>query len=75
MRLRSLTLTSTCRYVFHGSQMQGQVKFGQQRTLIKPKSEMFIIRALEKILADRDIKRAYNAQLRKACEEALGWYF
>ncbi|KAG8195440.1 hypothetical protein JTE90_013892 [Oedothorax gibbosus] len=32
---------------------------------------MFIIRALEKILNDRDIKRSYHNQLRKACEAAL----
>lgn len=38
----------------------------------QPHPEMFIVKALEKILADREIKRAYNAQLRKACEEALG---
>lgn len=34
-------------------------------------NEMFIIRALEKILNDRDIKRSYHNQLRKACEVAL----
>lgn len=39
---------------------------------IQPDPEMFIIKALEKILSDRDIKRSYNAQLRKACEESLG---
>lgn len=31
--------------------------------------EMFIIRALEKILADKDIKR--QGQLKKACESAI----
>ena len=36
-----------------------------------PKAEMFIVRALEKILSDRDIKRSYNSQLRKSCEESL----
>lgn len=41
---------------------------------IQPDPEMFIVKALEKILADRDIKRSYNAQLRKACEEALGTF-
>jgi brefeldin A-inhibited guanine nucleotide-exchange protein len=37
--------------------------------------EMFIVRALEKILSDKDIKR--QGQLRKACESAIqtlkGW--
>ncbi|KAL1472862.1 hypothetical protein MTO96_039048, partial [Rhipicephalus appendiculatus] len=32
---------------------------------------MFITRALEKILNDREIKRSYHSQLRKACELAL----
>lgn len=38
--------------------------------------EMFIVRALEKILADKDIKR--QGQLKKACESAIttlkGWF-
>ncbi|XP_032451671.1 brefeldin A-inhibited guanine nucleotide-exchange protein 1 isoform X2 [Nasonia vitripennis] len=33
--------------------------------------EMFIVRALEKILADRDVKRSHLSQLRRACEAAL----
>ncbi|XP_055372240.1 brefeldin A-inhibited guanine nucleotide-exchange protein 1 [Condylostylus longicornis] len=33
--------------------------------------EMFIIRALEKILADKDIKRSHHSQLKKACDAAL----
>ncbi|XP_053308722.1 brefeldin A-inhibited guanine nucleotide-exchange protein 2-like, partial [Spea bombifrons] len=32
---------------------------------------MFLTRALEKILADKDVKKAQNSQLRKACEVAL----
>lgn len=36
------------------------------------KPEMFIVKALEKILCDRDIRKSHNSQLRKACEEALG---
>lgn len=32
--------------------------------------EMFIVRALEKILSD--IRRSNHSQLKKACEEALG---
>lgn len=34
--------------------------------------EMFIIRALEKILADKEIKRSHHSQLKRACEVALG---
>ena len=34
--------------------------------------EMFIIKALEKILADKEVKRSHLAQLRKSCETALG---
>lgn len=38
--------------------------------------EMFIVRALEKILSDKDIKR--QGQLKKACESAIttlkGWF-
>ncbi|KAI5719351.1 hypothetical protein M8J76_008978 [Diaphorina citri] len=34
--------------------------------------EMFIIRALEKILKDKDVRRKDNAELKKACESALG---
>ncbi|KAI4470106.1 guanyl-nucleotide exchange factor [Holotrichia oblita] len=33
--------------------------------------EMFILRALEKILNDKEIKRSYHSQLKKACESAL----
>lgn len=32
---------------------------------------MFLKRALEKILAEKETKRAHHAQLRKACEVAL----
>lgn len=41
------------------------------QTNLKTK-EMFIVRALEKILADKDIKRSYHNQLKKSCEVALG---
>ncbi|XP_059351895.1 brefeldin A-inhibited guanine nucleotide-exchange protein 2-like isoform X2 [Daphnia carinata] len=34
-------------------------------------SKMFIVKGLEKILADKDVKRSHLAQLRKACETAL----
>uniref|UniRef100_A0A8C8F4C7 SEC7 domain-containing protein n=1 Tax=Oncorhynchus tshawytscha TaxID=74940 RepID=A0A8C8F4C7_ONCTS len=33
---------------------------------------MFLNRALEKILADKEVKKAHHSQLRKACEVALG---
>lgn len=33
--------------------------------------EMFIIRALEKILSDKELKRSHHSQLKKACEVAL----
>lgn len=32
---------------------------------------MFIVRALEKILSDKDIKRSYHSQLKRSCEVAL----
>lgn len=35
---------------------------------------VFLTRALEKILADRETKRSQHTQLRKACEEALSEY-
>ena len=37
--------------------------------------EMFIVRALEKILADKDIKKSHHSQLKRACEVALGKNF
>uniref|UniRef100_A0A8C7T5P9 SEC7 domain-containing protein n=1 Tax=Oncorhynchus mykiss TaxID=8022 RepID=A0A8C7T5P9_ONCMY len=36
---------------------------------------MFLNRALEKILADKEVKKAHHSQLRKACEVALGEIF
>ncbi|XP_053693432.1 brefeldin A-inhibited guanine nucleotide-exchange protein 1 [Sabethes cyaneus] len=33
--------------------------------------EMFIVRALEKILGDKDIKRSHHSQLKRACDTAL----
>lgn len=33
---------------------------------------MFLSRALEKILADKEVKRSQHNQLRKACQVALG---
>lgn len=37
--------------------------------------EMFILRALERILNDKEIKRSHHSQLKRACEAALGKYF
>lgn len=34
--------------------------------------EMFIVRALERILSDKDIRRSHHLQLKRACEVALG---
>ncbi|XP_071174022.1 brefeldin A-inhibited guanine nucleotide-exchange protein 1-like isoform X5 [Mytilus edulis] len=34
-------------------------------------NEMFLTRALEKILSDKEIKKAHHSQLKKACEVAL----
>ena len=36
------------------------------------KAEMFIVKALEKILSDREIKRSYNSSIKKCCEQTLG---
>lgn len=36
---------------------------------------MFIVRALEKILSDKDIRRSHHSQLKRACEVALGKLF
>ena len=35
---------------------------------------MFLIRALEKILSDKEIKRTHHSQLKKTCQVALGLY-
>lgn len=40
----------------------------------KMANKTFIERALEQILADKDISRSYHLELKKACEEALGMY-
>ncbi len=34
-------------------------------------NSVFLIRALEKIVGDKETKRAQHQQLKKACEEAL----
>jgi hypothetical protein len=39
---------------------------------ISKSADMFLMRALEKILADKELKRSQHSQLKKACESALG---
>lgn len=46
--------------------MQSQTKTGKKT---------FIERALEQILADKDISRSHHLQLKKACESALGKFW
>lgn len=41
----------------------------------RPAKEMFLTRALEKILVDKEIKKSYHSQLKKACEVALGKFY
>lgn len=36
---------------------------------------MFILRALEKILSDKDIKKSYLSLLRKTCESSLSKFY
>lgn len=43
------------------------VKTGESKT-----KSMFLSRALEKILSDKEVKRSQHNQLRKACQVALG---
>lgn len=35
-------------------------------------NDMFVKRALEKLLSEKDIKKSQNQQLKRACETALG---
>lgn len=48
-------------------QQQRQQKAEDGRT-----KSMFLSRALEKILSDKEVKRSQHSQLRKACQVALG---
>ena len=43
-----------------------------EKWIKKRAKEMFLQRALEKILADKEIKKTSHSQLKKACEVALG---
>lgn len=38
----------------------------------KQTRSMFLTRALERILAEKELKKSHNAQLRKNCQLALG---
>lgn len=44
----------------------------QSKTENSKTKSMFLSRALEKILADKEVKRSQHSQLRKACQVALG---
>ena len=44
--------------------------FTMQET--KHTRSMFLTRALERILADKELRRSQNAQLKKACQLAIG---
>lgn len=44
----------------------------EMQTSSNKTKEMFIVRALEKILGDKDIKRSNHSQLKRACDVALG---
>ena len=35
-------------------------------------ADMFLVRALEKIISEKEVKKSQNSQLKKACEIALG---
>lgn len=58
--------------------MQQQQHWAPQQQHSQSKAEdsktksMFLSRALEKILSDKEVKRSQHSQLRKACQVALG---
>ena len=41
----------------------------------KQTRDMFLTRALQRILEDREIKRSYNSELRQECKKTLGKLF
>lgn len=49
-------------------------KIKMQNHTAKTAKKTFIERALEQILADKDISRSHHLQLKKACESALGTF-
>lgn len=56
-----------------GGRTPGRFQCGQHDMYEGKKTKnMFLTRALEKILADKEVKKAHHSQLRKACEVALG---
>lgn len=57
-------LTAKLKFLQIGVDCEKMQNYPNQKT-----KEMFIVRALEKILADKDIKR--QGQLKKACESAI----
>lgn len=46
-----------------------------QKEEIRNFVEMFLRNSIERILSDRDIKKKEHAQLKQACESALGKFF
>ncbi|XP_028265369.1 brefeldin A-inhibited guanine nucleotide-exchange protein 2 [Parambassis ranga] len=50
---------------------QQQEQQSQSKTENSKTKSMFLSRALEKILADKEVKRSQHSQLRKACQVAL----
>lgn len=60
-----------------GQEMKQQLTLEQQQRQQKQTEStktksMFLSRALEKILSDKEVKRSQHNQLRKACQVALG---
>jgi hypothetical protein len=47
---------------------------GTSSDAYRKEAKMFIVRALEKILSDKDVKRSQHAQLKLAAEAALRKY-
>ncbi|XP_076024065.1 brefeldin A-inhibited guanine nucleotide-exchange protein 2 isoform X2 [Genypterus blacodes] len=52
-------------------QQQQRLKTSHTKTESSKTKSMFLSRALEKILSDKEVKRSQNGQLRKACQVAL----
>lgn len=71
---RFVVMSCQFRFSFQRTQLSSQRKMQNYPNKTK---EMFIVKALEKILADKDIKR--QGQLKKACESAIttlkGWFY
>ncbi|XP_019944725.2 brefeldin A-inhibited guanine nucleotide-exchange protein 2 isoform X2 [Paralichthys olivaceus] len=52
-------------------QQQQQQHYSQSKAENSKTKSMFLSRALEKILSDKEVKRSQHSQLRKACQVAL----